>query len=92
MIRRPSRVPTSCRPLEVVRRRRSTGIALSNGNGRRQARPGSSRTRAGLPKRVMTIASPERTCTRQAAATANSTSSAATSSRRQGGAACAPWP
>lgn len=32
----------------------------------------------------MTIASPERTCTRQAVAMANSTSSAATSSRRQG--------
>jgi hypothetical protein len=35
MMRKPSRVPTSCKPLEVVRNRRSTGIAASNGAGQR---------------------------------------------------------
>ncbi|ERO62698.1 hypothetical protein P308_32870 [Pseudomonas piscis] len=87
-------VPTSCKPLEVVRRRRSTGIAASKGAGQRQFSPGSSRTRAGLPKRVITVASPERTCTRLAAARANATSDAAQPMRRQGkGPSCAgaPW-
>ncbi|MNN81190.1 hypothetical protein D3C81_1979920 [compost metagenome] len=84
MMRKPSRVPTSCKPLEVVRSRKSTGIAASNGAGQRQPRPGSSKTRDGLPKRVITVASPERTCTRLAAATANATSKAAQPMRRHG--------
>ena len=94
MMRKPSRVPTSCKPLEVVRKRRSTGIAASNGAGQRQLKPGSSSTREGLPKRVMTVASPERTCTRLAAAMANPTSNSAQPIRRQGNGPAssgAPW-
>ena len=87
MTRRPSRVPESCKPLDVVRSRRSTGIVDSNGIGQRHARPGSSSTRTGLPKRVTTVASPERTCTRLAVATANNTRMAAIARRRSAGSA-----
>ncbi|GAB0070982.1 hypothetical protein IBA8403_15680 [Pseudomonas syringae] len=62
-------------------------MVASNGAGQRQLRPGSSRTRDGLPKRVTTVASPERTCTRLAAAIANAISTAARLARRQGNAA-----
>ena len=77
MMRRPSRVPTSCSPLEVVRSRKSTGTTASSGVGQRQARPGVMRTRVGLPNRVTTSASPEGTCTKLAAARTNRTKTAA---------------
>jgi len=83
MIRRPSRVPTSCKPLEVVRKRKSTGVESSKGTGQCQAKPGSNKTRTGLPNRVITSASPERTCTKQAAAAANKIKNKAKLKRRK---------
>ena len=79
--RRPSRVPTSCRPLEVVRSRRSTSMVLSIGAGIFQARPGLVRTLIGSPKRVTTIAWPGPTSTRQALSTAAATIRKATTKR-----------
>ena len=83
-MRKPSLVPTSCNPLEVVRKRKSTGMIDSNGAGQRSARPGSINTRTGLPNRVTTDANPARTCTRLAAINATLSRSTATSMRTQG--------
>ncbi len=58
------------------------GIVLSNGAGSFHASPGSVTTRTGLPKRVITPASPAGTMTMQAAAIAASRISAATPMRR----------
>jgi hypothetical protein len=85
MIRKPSRVPTSCNPLDVVCKRRSTGTAASIGAGRRHPRPGSSSTRTGCPKRVITAASPARTEMKLATVIATITHSSASSTRRKNG-------
>ena len=74
-------MPTSCSPVDEVRKRRSIGITLSNGTGIFHAKPGSVSTRTGLPKRVITPASPAGTITMQAAATAANNTSAATPKR-----------
>ena len=76
-MRKPSRVPTSCNPVEVVLRRRSTGVASSIGAGAFQARPGSVMTRVTAPNRVTTIASPAGAITAHAAIAAPKRSAAA---------------
>jgi hypothetical protein len=74
-------VPTSCKPVEVVRSRKSTGMAVCTGAGSFQARPGRVSTRTGSPNWLTTTACPAPTMIVEAASTAATTIAEATTNR-----------